>query len=144
MVCWWMWCLYVYIYIRTHPSSISRYLIWKQAKRYYNFQYARYFLSNQLTISLTKLLQMFKNGGLVLAFIALTVLATVVIPSTNAEFGCHKEYCWSWCNRPGAGDWCYTTKGPENDENRVGCTTRADCRENWQCANECQPKNYTK
>ncbi len=87
---------------------------------------------------------MFKNEGLILALLVLTVLATVVIPPTTAEFGCYKGYCWSWCAEKGSGKWCYTTKGRKNDEHWVGCSSPADCNENWECANACHPKDYTK
>lgn len=87
---------------------------------------------------------MFKNGRFVLGFLVLSVLATVLIPPRAAKFGCYKGYCWSWCSDQSSGMWCYTTKGRKNDQNWVGCTSPADCDENWQCANECHPEDYAK
>lgn len=87
---------------------------------------------------------MFKNGGFLLSILVVTVLATVLIPTTDANHGCYKGYCWSWCGDESSGMWCYTTKGRKNDQTWVGCTSPADCDVNWQCANECHPKDYTK
>lgn len=89
---------------------------------------------------------LFKNGGfpvLFTAFIVLSVLATVIVPSAEGAYGCYKGYCWSWCNDRKTGEWCYTTKGRRHDNGWVGCTSPSDCNENWECANECHPKNYT-
>ncbi|KAJ6643316.1 Allergen Tha p 2, partial [Pseudolycoriella hygida] len=87
---------------------------------------------------------MFNNGrGFLLAFLVFTVIATVIIPEpVAAQVGCYKGYCWSWCGDRKSGSWCYTTKGRQNDEHWVGCSSPAECNENWQCANTCHPKDY--
>jgi len=73
------------------------------------------------------------------------IKSTAVVPAgVSPQFGCYKDYCRSWCYQKGSGNWCYTTRGQKNDHGWVKCSSKADCNENWQCANECHPKDYTK
>lgn len=87
---------------------------------------------------------MFKENKFFLALLVVTVLTAVVVPSADAQYGCYKGYCWSWCYEQGSGNWCYTTKGRKNDHGWIGCNSPADCSENWECANECHPPDYTR
>ncbi len=80
------------------------------------------------------------RGLFVCALLVILYLAAVV---TADDFGCYKGYCYSWCGNREEGSWCYTTKTEKNDEKWVGCSAASECKEQWQCANTCHPKDYT-
>lgn len=86
---------------------------------------------------------MFKTRGFFFATLLVLVGLAAVVPPA-AAYGCYKGYCYSWCDDKDSGSWCYTTKGKKLDEGWVGCTSPADCNEEWQCANTCHPKDYTR
>lgn len=76
----------------------------------------------------------------IVIFIVVVVVATLA-PSVNAKLvhGCHKGYCWAYCNATGLGlkEWCYTTKGSSQDYNYVKCTKLSECAPHWKCAGPC-------
>lgn len=74
-------------------------------------------------------------GGVTAAVGGLTSVIAQAADQSCREFGCHKNYCWSYCSL--GNQWCYTTKTYSQSFAYVSCTKDEDCNGCWKCAGSC-------
>ncbi|VVC32110.1 Hypothetical protein CINCED_3A016102 [Cinara cedri] len=74
-------------------------------------------------------------GGVIAATGGLVSVISRAADQSCREFGCHKNYCWSYCSL--GNQWCYTTKTYSQSYNYVSCTKDEDCNGCWKCGGPC-------
>lgn len=74
-------------------------------------------------------------GGVTAAIGGLTSVISRAADQSCREFGCHKNYCWSYCSL--GNQWCYTTKSYSQSFKYVSCTKDEECNGCWKCAGSC-------
>jgi len=74
-------------------------------------------------------------GGVTSAAGGLVSVISRAADQSCREFGCHKNYCWSYCSL--GNQWCYTTKSSSQSFDYVPCTRDDECNGCWKCAGSC-------
>ncbi|KAF0767206.1 Uncharacterized protein FWK35_00011439 [Aphis craccivora] len=74
-------------------------------------------------------------GGVTSAAGGLVSVISRAADQSCREFGCHKNYCWSYCSL--GNQWCYTTKSYSQSFEYVPCTRDDECNGCWKCAGSC-------
>ncbi|XP_008180795.1 uncharacterized protein LOC100168737 [Acyrthosiphon pisum] len=74
-------------------------------------------------------------GGVTAAVGGLVSVISKAADQSCREFGCHKNYCWSYCSL--GNQWCYTTKTYSQSFEYVSCTRDDECNGCWKCAGSC-------
>lgn len=65
----------------------------------------------------------------------LTSIISRAADQSCREYGCLKNYCWSYCSL--GNQWCYTTKSYSQSYAYVTCDKDEDCNGCWKCAGPC-------